>query len=380
MPNNQINAAAALIDSNKTATEIVFSGPLIKRSLVTMLVVGVILTIINQSGALFGENRLNWISLCLTFLVPYIVSTISGTLTFIKLQEQHKQDIRANKTLTLDSESIEELVELTKQITQNARNVNQASKQRIRFVEDTAETARGASEVSGQLCQKASQSQQSLNDVDTAFADICQHIIELGNKVNVSINETNVLSVELQAFLTEFDNIAKLASGITTISDQTNLLALNAAIEAARAGEAGRGFSVVADEVKLLAAQTKDNAAKINTHLSSLKQRQGSLQKALSSLDTSMTEAQSMTSDSESSMHKSKDEVTISSNYVRESLNSVVQRLQSEQAKLSTLAKNVDVLADDTRKAIQGSANNIILGSDAITKSEKIRDSIDINA
>jgi methyl-accepting chemotaxis protein len=106
--------------------------------------------------------------------------------------------------------------------------------------------------------------------------------IESAIKGKVIVNET-IASIQslageiensvsaIQQLDTEADNITSILEVIKSIAEQTNLLALNAAIEAARAGEQGRGFAVVADEVRNLAKRTQDATAEIQVTLETLK-------------------------------------------------------------------------------------------------------------
>ncbi|MCC4797098.1 chemotaxis protein [Enterovibrio norvegicus] len=120
------------------------------------------------------------------------------------------------------------------------------------------------------VAESASEALSCTQKTNTQTVESKQKVKESVTSVNSLLQEITDMESDIQNMSENSEKIASVLTVIGDIAEQTNLLALNAAIEAARAGEQGRGFAVVADEVRALASRTQQSTSEINDMLQNL--------------------------------------------------------------------------------------------------------------
>lgn len=155
----------------------------------------------------------------------------------------------------------------------------------------------------------------------------------VANAVNATftlIESLNKVAESIRTLEQDSGNIVSVLSVISGIAEQTNLLALNAAIEAARAGEQGRGFAVVADEVRTLAQRTQTSTAEIEE---AIKRLQSGTSNAVTAMDTSRDQAEN-TGQHASEAGKTLQEITKAVSHITE-MNAQIASASEQQTQVS---------------------------------------------
>ena len=263
-----------------------------------------------------------------------------------------------NKVLSSYSRTINKINEVNATITQMSESIRTSSASNIEKVnrqcdelamastsmQDMASALGGVAESTGRAEQCAGHSEQE--------ASASQRIFEkTSDEFALLETEFSNTSETIQQLAVESNNVGNVLDVIKAIAEQTNLLALNAAIEAARAGEQGRGFAVVADEVRSLAQRTQESTGEIETMILSLQEKaNNSTQTITSSAEKMKSTRENVGSASDALSNIQESAVEIFS--LNKTIASSTEEHLNTSEKITENLTNVQSLSDELRESV----------------------------
>jgi methyl-accepting chemotaxis protein len=344
----------------------------------------------SAQSSLMINSALSVVTLFIALLVTFsVVKAIKAPLAAIQtaLSKLSDGDLTHNIDQTFRSELgeiadsinllsnklrglIGQIQDADQQVTQVASNSQKMSTQTLNEVQaqqhQTESMAAAVTEMEHAVHEVATHAVES--------SDAVEEVVGLANQ-NMTITKTNVDFVEgLQSSLTEASGVIQQLSTqsqqideiltvIQSISEQTNLLALNAAIEAARAGEHGRGFAVVADEVRSLATRTQESANEIGSMIESLQANSNS---AVKMVEGNLKQAQFSVEQSTQS-HDSLQVMVEKLKIVNDMSRSIATASEEQSAVAKEVAENI-VGISDVATGIADNANESVRNSDSLSE------------
>lgn len=347
----------------------------IKQLTFTIVIIACIIAIL--TGFLISTD----IDRTIRYIISKLKKTSSGDLC-VDFTTKRRDEFRIliseiNNTFINVKELILQVKEMSKGVSEAGEGISDTSE---KYLRTTQEISVAMDEIEQGITQLAKDAEECLYQMDSLsnkiilMSENTKEIEKIGEETKQSIQEGTIITERLTGqtqstilITTEIVNridtlevksqsIGNIISAINEISNQTNLLSLNASIEAARAGEIGKGFSVVANEIRKLSVQTKESVDDIKQIIESIQSDTKDLAKSAKNAENVLVlqeEAVRNTTDSYQQINQSVDNLTLHLKDIIENVSNV------ENARVSTLGavENISAVLEE----IAASTNNVNL-------------------
>jgi methyl-accepting chemotaxis protein len=278
-------------------------------------------------------------------------------MSTVEISSQELEELKA-KAAMYDKLNLSESVKIAQNITNNAQNVNYASATRVSEIQNIEQLvnrfitqSNEIQTMSGESLESAQCATQESTNIITLVEKLYSLITEMSEAITLFSKTISDLNEKNQV-------ITELVTNNDKISMQTNLLAINAAIEASKAKEFGRGFAIVAAEVKKLASASKQSTVNIGNEIEVITSMTNEATKRNEAVTTLVQDSVQI---SKEAIEKLQNLASVSKQNSSNASN-ISSNVNDQLQNSNTIITKISTLVEDTKKAVEGSHTNISLG------------------